>query len=118
MTLPRSTRLAGVLAFLSAALHLIGIPLGGYAQGLAPLITGTIAWIALALGVLQGSRGMAWAAFAMALFGIVYSAATSAALPPSALQWVWTAILITDIAIALCLAVTLWRSAPQPQTAP
>lgn len=99
------------LAALSAVLHVIALPLGGFEASLGLAIIGAAIWAALALGLWQGFRFMAYLAFVMALIGI--SGALSVVVTSLGLeQGVWSAILVTDVLIALTLFILLWRPRP------
>lgn len=103
---------AATLAALSAVLHLIVLPLGGFEANLGPSIIGAVIWAVLAFGLSRGSRFTAYAAFLIALVGI--SGALSVVLVASGgfAQWVWIGILIADLMVAVTLFTLLWRPRP------
>lgn len=102
---------AATLAGVGAALHVVALPLSGFAANVGPSVIGAVIWVTLALGLWRGSRFVAYLAFLMALIG--FSASLSIAMTSIGLsQWVWSAIMVVDALVALTLFVVLWRPRP------
>ena len=99
---------AGGLAFLSAALHVVGLALGGWATDALGLMVGTLVWLALGAGLRRGLRAVAYVTFLFAIFGAIYSlsAAMGSVLP--SLKTLWWGIAAVDTLVLICLFGVLW----------
>ena len=99
-----TTRAAGMLFLVNAALHvvpaLMGLPVLFIAAGL---------YAALGLGLLAGMRWLAWPALLIVLFAGLVSAAIGMADPMLQPHWAFVGILALTIFGALTLLVHLWR---------
>lgn len=101
---------AATLAALSAILHVIALPLSGFAANLGPAIIGAGVWAVLAFGLFRGARGIAYIAFLMALIGISGALSVVMTTPAGLVQWVWISIILADALVAVTLFMLLWRA--------
>ena len=92
-------------AAVSAALHLIALPVSG---PLLPAALGAMIWAALAYGLFRAFRAVAYLAFLMGLFGIIAALSIAMGLPVGLGQWIWFTILAADGLVAVTLFFLLW----------
>ena len=101
---------AAMPAFISAAIHVLVLPFAPGAETMN-MIVGTVIWVALGYGLMNGSRLVAYLAFLMGLIGGVY--ALSAMLAYGGIASILFGLMwIADWAVAFFLFMPLWRSAP------
>ena len=96
---------AAILLLVSAALHVVGFILGGFAPLF--LLFPPVLYAALAAGLARGKIWIAWIALICMLGG---SAGSIVELfnPSSVPVWVFQAILAMDLAAALALFGAIW----------
>lgn len=101
-------KLAGYLVFLSAALHLLAVLMAGFEADVLMLLTATIFYIVLGIGLLRGRRAVGWLTFFTMIIGIAF--ATSDLLGVSHVpDWTMSGILLADLAALGVLFAVLWR---------
>jgi hypothetical protein len=101
---------AGVLMFVTAALHLIAfIPAGLHTDGLQMIPVG-IVYALIGWGLLRGWRWLGYLTFLMLLvFAIVaYGMVGNTAIP----DWFMWTIIVVDLGVILTLFLALWRPSP------
>lgn len=99
---------AGYLILASAALHIAGVVLAGFAPSALFLIWPAVLYVALYAGLARGIMMVAWITFFVMLFGVAGALSGSmggTSVPP----WVFWAIIAADLAAAAVLFVVIWR---------
>ena len=96
---------AAILVLISAALHVAGFVLGGFAPLF--LLFPPVLYVALAAGLARGKLWVAWIALICMLGGAAGSI-VELFNPSSVPVWVFQAILALDFAAALALFGAIW----------
>ena len=99
-----TTRAAGILFLINAAVHI-----APSVMGMPELFVAVGLYAALGLGLLAGMRWLAWPSLLILLFGGMVGAAIGVADPTMVPQWAFVVILVLDVLGALTLLVHLWR---------
>lgn len=103
---------AATFAGLSAALHLVALPAGGFSTALVPATLGTAIWALVAWGLMNRLRPFAWPGFLLALMGSCGALWITLGMEPGILLALWGSILVADLLIALSLFRILWTPPP------
>ncbi|WP_224816435.1 hypothetical protein [Hasllibacter sp. MH4015] len=102
---------ASVFAAFGAVLHFAALPFG------APLsagLLGGLIWAALAFGLFREWRLAAYVTFLTSLFGISAAMTLAVGGPPGPVAWLFAAIVVVDVLIALTLIRLLWSAPARP----
>lgn len=99
---------AGSLAFLSAALHVVGLVAGGWASDALGLVVGAAIWLVLGAGLMRDLRWVAYVTFLFAIFGAIYSLSAAVSAAPGLVQTIWWGITAADALVVLSLFGALW----------
>jgi len=105
-------RIAGFFLLLSAALHVVGTVLSGFAPEGMFLLGPAVLYVLLALGLLRGMRWLNWITLVVMLVGSAGAISTYFA-PGAVPPWVFLAILAADLAAALALFGAIWVGRPK-----
>lgn len=103
---------AATFAGVSAVLHLIALPVGGFVTALVPAILGAAIWAPVAWGLLGQRRLVAWLGFLLALMGSCGALWITLGAAPGLNTWLWGSILVADLLIAVSLFRVLWAPSP------
>ena len=100
--------IAVIFVLISAVLHIVAPLFGGMTPDATGLVAFGIFWLAIAWGLNQGWRWLAYIAFIAALIG--GSAAVALYVGWSTVPgWIYLGIIVADWLAAAALFVTLWR---------
>lgn len=104
-------RWAGVFVAISAALHVVAVVVGGFANGVQMLTTAVLYGL-FAFGLMNGKRWVGYIAFVVVFMGL--SAAIAGIWSTGPIPgWAFSAIAAANLLTVLCLFIALWRPAPQ-----
>ena len=102
-------RLGALFVGISAIFHLVAPVFAGFGEeGTALFVVGLI-YLAVAYGLMQGFRWLAYLAFIMLMVGSIFAITNIWSLSPVP-GWISSAIVITDWLAVLSLFAALWKS--------
>lgn len=104
-------RIGALFVALSGIVHILALLVSGFASESFVLVPVGVFYIALAYGLLQGWRWLAYLVFVLMMIGSVL-AISSAWTTPNVPTWVHLSIFVLDWLAVLALFVALWRSRP------
>jgi hypothetical protein len=104
-------QLAGYFILISAALHVAGVALAGFAGDTLFLLGPAALYAMLYAGLARGMMWVAWIAFVAMLGGSMGAISELFAVSPVP-AWVFAGILGTDICAAILLFGAIWRGRP------
>lgn len=104
-----TSRAAAVPIGISAVLHLLVFVVEGFSAFAGAMFIVGLVYLAIAYGLRQGRRWLAWISFFIMLVGMIAAYSTAG----TGLHfWWWTAIAIADLIAAVILFGALWKSKP------
>lgn len=100
-------KLAGFVILLSAALHVVGVAMAGFAPSTLFLLVPAAVYVLFFLGLSRGKMWVAWLAFIAMLIGVsgAMSELFGASLVP---DWVFWGIIAADGVAAILLFGAIW----------
>ncbi|MEL6688814.1 MAG: hypothetical protein AAFP28_00730 [Pseudomonadota bacterium] len=104
-------RTGALFVGISAVLHLIAPVFGGFGTDALTLFVVGIVYMAIAYGLLQGYRWLAYLTFLLMMAGSVVAITGIWGLGPVP-GWIYAGIVIADWLAVLALFAALWRSRP------
>lgn len=107
-------RAAAILLLISAALHVIGVILAGFAPGTLFLLLPAVIYLALCAGLAREKMWVAWIAFICMLGGLAGVLAELLGASPIT-EWVLWGILATDAIAASVLFGAIWQGRTQQE---
>lgn len=98
---------AGLVMYANAALHLLAVPLAGFAQDAWIMAPVAIVYAAIGWGLIRGWGWISYPTFFIALIGaiIAWAAMGVSSIP----AWVLALILLADLCVAIQLGLRIWR---------
>ncbi len=104
-----TSRAAAIPIGISATLHLLAFVVEGFSAFAGAMFVVGIVYLAIAYGLRQGRRWLAWISFFIMLAGMIAAYSTAGY---GLHFWWWMAIAIADLIAAIVLFGTLWKSKP------
>lgn len=104
-------RIVSYLIWLSAALHLAGIALGGFGAEALKLLAPAALFALLGFLLWRGLRGVGWAALVL-LLGSAAAALGNAVAPGAVPEALFAAICAVNLVAAAVVFLRLWRGRP------
>jgi hypothetical protein len=107
----RLFKIAASSAFVSALFHLLAPLFGGLTSEALFLLPFSVMWALIGWGLIRGSRLVAYFAFLIGAIGV--SVGLAGFMDPVGVPiWIYAAVTLADLGVAITLFVALWRKVP------